>query len=177
MAEMSRSDYPKNEIRLIWDISSSERIENVDELYGMQFEAALTDAGFNEDDIFYMGLGFREVLANAIAYGNLGLAKDDSNKNDFHKIILAAKEKVINKGKTVHVSMSIKPGEVMVVVQDQGRETKEFWKGKRQDPLNEGLKDHHGRGELLERKGFDNLDYEKNETGVKVTLTKKVVKV
>jgi anti-sigma regulatory factor (Ser/Thr protein kinase) len=143
------------------------------------FEALLKSVAKLDDDLLIgrLSAAVEEIMMNAITYGNLGIKKTGN-----HDFIAGDIETAENAPealeKRVFVSVRMNEERVVITIQDQGKNSPEFWKLKRIDPTQEGLMNADGRGELIttgsgDLKGFDKPEYEKNEIGVKVTLRRR----
>ncbi|HUZ92874.1 MAG TPA: ATP-binding protein [Candidatus Paceibacterota bacterium] len=125
-----------------------------------------------EDEIFKIGMAFREALVNAIAHGNLGLA---SPEEEGATLIAAAEKKhgelaaagMAEKYVIVHIAIS--PAEVRMTVKDEGEGFS--WR-KLPDP---GDPEHvlrtSGRGIVITRNFMDSVEF--NESGNEITLMKR----
>lgn len=132
------------------------------------FVKNLSEAGWTEDEIYPLQLGFIEALINAMAHGNLEVQSDET-RNIID--IAREKQKTSPTEKKVYVSLNTTPDEVSVTIRDEG---KGFNWRELQDPTSpERLLKPFGRGTLF-MGAYDSIT--RNDAGNELTLTKKRVR-
>ncbi len=116
----------------------------------------------SESEIFNIGMGLREAIANAVIRGNMGAHETDADKrlDEINRL------KVQNAHKKVKVSVAYDADTVKFVIADEGEG---FDVKKIADPTDtEHKMITTGRGLLMMRSSFDSVTY--NDKGNEVTL-------
>lgn len=117
-------------------------------------------------------IGLSEMLTNAIEHGNLEISADEKFQHTEEGSYVEFVKNRVNDGKyssrRVYLDLVINESEVCFTIKDEGegfnvKETKFSTEG-------EDLLKLHGRGILITKMYFDNVEY--NELGNKVTLRK-----
>jgi len=131
----------------------------------------LKQLGWDDDETFKIGLTFREWLVNAMVHGNMGpLQKEEVGEEAWDKVIEERQKQAQATGKKVRVTGSVSDERVELIIQDQGKETREFWLGHRRSPVKEGLMDTSNRGWYLAEHLMNSISFKKTPEGLEVTL-------
>lgn len=154
-----------------WVIQSS--LESSMEYY-QKLEKLLSENNWDNAEVYKITYAFHELLINAIVHGNLGLKKLKGNKEqDFALEVSKAEQLPQNASKTVKVTIHLKPDALIIEIQDMGKDSPEFWNSKIEGiRTGADLSWQSGRGIEIAEKFLDKISFEKNNTGIKVTLTK-----
>ncbi|MBI3231690.1 MAG: ATP-binding protein [Candidatus Doudnabacteria bacterium] len=142
----STGEYDKSTPIYDWNIDSE--VSDTDS-YRAAIEGSLKVKGWNEDEADKIGLGFKELLDNAIKHGN---------KN--------------TPGKKVSVKIKITPTKFEGEIQDEGKDSKAFWENLPDPTADENLLKSSGRGILMARAWMNEVKFEKNKQGVKVVFVR-----
>src|SRR3989344_9060820 len=133
------------------------------------FIKKLEEAGLDKDsdEVYYLGIAFREALINAIAHGNLSVEIPDGSTRTLGE--LAKEEQTVNPtDKKVYVDVEIDAGKISVTIRDEG---KGFNWGEIPDPkVGDARFKPKGRGVMFMKSFFDSVTY--NESGNEVTMVK-----
>lgn len=112
-----------------------------------EFTEKLRTAGWSDDEIYDLALGFREILINAMKHGNQG----DSTKK-------------------VLIKTSVSPERVEVAIRDEGQG---FEMENVRDPLSEkGLQRASGRGIFMAKNYFNEIKNQRTSEGHEMRLVK-----
>jgi len=157
-----------------WDLETE--INKV-QIYEDKLNKILLGLGWEKEDVDAVSLNFREWVINAIVHGNMALKKQQIPKDEYwEKWITANQGKYRNKQKTVGVQLRANRHRVVIEIQDQGKNSPEFWKNVKDATASENLLNTSGRGILISQKMLNSIDFEKNKQGVKVTLVRDLTK-
>lgn len=153
-----------------WEVPTD--IKRIQE-FVKKLESILTQLGWEEEEVYRVSLVFNEWLANAVVHGNLGLEKSECPPNiDWVKWIERHQERAGNQAKKVGVTVRASKTEVTIEIQDEGKNSPEFWKKVKNATSSKNLLKSSGRGFLLSRAYLNGLEFEKTPQGVKVTLSR-----
>ena len=153
------------------DISST--IEAAAE-YQDKMESLLQANSWSEEEAYQVAYAFQEMLKNAIVHGNLGLKKaPGEEEEDWSKKVLAASLLPENQTKKVQVQIRLTPRKLVVEIQDQGQNSARFWENGTTG-LRTGADTQwkSGRGLMISEAFLNQVAYEKNQRGIKTTLTR-----
>ena len=142
--------------------------------YQQKLEELLVDKGWDKLEAYRVSYAFHEILNNAIVHGNLNLKKQPGEREaSWWPKILAAENLPENANKFITVSISLTANKVIISIQDQGINSPEFWKEKTAG-MRTGIDTgwSSGRGIQISETYLSGIKYEKNNTGIKATLTK-----
>jgi serine/threonine-protein kinase RsbW len=128
----------------------------------------LEAAGWDKEAVDDMEIGFREVLVNAIAHGNLGLTKPETGGD---LATMSRDEQALHPtSKKVYVVLDINKDQVVIEVYDEGEG---FTEEEVPNPTaEENLFRSKGRGLLLARSYYDSITHSNLPTGHLVTMTR-----
>lgn len=150
-----------NNWELPTDISLVDQVEEA-------LDNRLKEAGWDEDNIFGLGLGLREALINAMGHGNLGIP---SGTEDIYTVIVE-KQKQHPTDKKVYVTLEISSTKVVVTVLDEGEG---FDYNKVADPTDPAhLLEGEGRGLSYMKNFYDSVQYKGKGNEVVMTKTRVV---
>jgi anti-sigma regulatory factor (Ser/Thr protein kinase) len=133
------------------------------------FAQKLSQAGWDQesDEVFFMGIAFREALVNAMVHGNMGIVKPEGSEKQLGELAKDA-QKSNPTDKKVHITFDVTKDRVYLKIRDEG---KGFRVSEVPDPTqSKGLMKTKGRGLLLMEKYFDTVEYLGN--GNEVVLSK-----
>lgn len=172
MVETARGPHT-SEIRedqqIQWEIETD--IEDEVNRYEKRLEDLLIQKGWGEEEIAHLCLVFREWLVNAMIYGNMGVNRERiGNDNDFYRVLDNMQKRARAEGKKVQVSGSVGPTRVEIRIQDQGKDSPEFWLETPPDITGQDKMKIHNRGLFFAKQFLNPISYKKNEKGVEVTL-------
>lgn len=140
-------------------------VEDIAEAFTKKLEEAGLDK--DSDEVYYLGIAFREALINAIAHGNLGVEMPDGSTRTLGEL---AKEKQTRNptDKKVYVDVEIDAGKISVTIRDEGRGFN--WRKIPDPKVGDAVLKSKGRGVMFMRSFFDSATY--NESGNEVTMVK-----
>ena len=128
----------------------------------------------DQDEIMAVRTGIREMLANAIEHGNLGITFEEKSaaveEGNLTELIQSRQADPRYRDRKVLIKVSMNPRDVVITITDEGRGFDH------EAMLNRDLRAkgqfnlRHGRGILMTRSFFDELTY--NEAGNEVRLRK-----
>jgi anti-sigma regulatory factor (Ser/Thr protein kinase) len=157
------------EQKIQWEIETD--VVNEVDKYEEKLKEMLIQNGWNEDEVFRLTLTFREWLINAMIHGNMGpLNKQELGDDNWYEVLESRQNQAQAEGKKVLVSGEVNPSRVEIRIQDQGKQSKEFWLEHRRSPVDEGLMDTSNRGWYLAEHFTNSISFKKNGQGVEVTI-------
>ncbi len=128
----------------------------------------LEQEGWKREEVEnFVELVFGEALVNAIAHGNLGIAKTENDEDPIKDIAKREQDK-FPIGKKIFINISADKEKIHITIRDEGRG---FDFENSPDPTDpENILKGSGRGLLFMREYSDSLTY--SEGGREVTITK-----
>ncbi len=142
--------------------------------YQERLEDLLKQNGWEEEEAYQVAYAFQENLKNAVIHGNLGLKKDSGEETeDWSKKVAEASALPEHKNKTASATISLSPKRAIITIQDAGKNSPKFWEkesGTVGMRTGEDTRWKSGRGVMISEAFLNEVRYEKNEIGVKVTL-------
>lgn len=147
--------------------SSIQNIDSAVEICLEEIEHLFSEIRLNEDEMYRIDYGLRELLANAVVYGNLELKKPPGETLDVGKrtILIEGLERQHPERvkKSVKVFLSRKNNILIIRIIDQG-------KGFERTEVLDSAKDEHlynetGRGILLAENFLGQIKYTKTQAG------------